>query len=59
MKTTITLTLSKECIILCDIFRFAMEDLLLSYMKQVAANEETAETKEELNSAGLFFMSTI
>lgn len=39
MKTAITLTITKDCYILCDVFRFAIEDLLQYYMKNVSLQQ--------------------
>jgi hypothetical protein len=60
MKTEITLTVTKECAILCDIFGFGLEDLLRYYMKQVSLSGITANTKPgDINCATLFFIHCI
>lgn len=57
MKTAITLTLTKDCTILCNVFRFRMQELLVYYMKQVRlATFVEAKDEEKVHPATIHFV---
>lgn len=57
MKTEITVTMTKDCYILCDVFRFMVKDLLVYYMKNVSLREFVeAKERGNVHPATDFFM---
>ena len=56
MKTEITLIVTKDCTILCNVFRFRLPGLLKYYMKQVRLAAFLEEEKKKLHPATIHFV---
>lgn len=57
MKTEITLTTTKDCYILCNLFRFRLRDLLVYYMQHVSLQKFLeAREDESVHPATDFFV---
>jgi hypothetical protein len=57
MKTEITITVTKDCYILCNVFRFMLADLIVYYMSNVSLPKFLdAKEDEYVHPATYFFV---
>lgn len=55
MKTEITLTITKDCTIFCNVFRFRLPELLAYYMRHVRLATFLESAEEKIHPATTFF----